>query len=192
MSADELVLFDALFDKWLPPSALESHGFAERLGLKSGHQLTPPELDETLERLRERRLIKVRRSARVVLTLSARGGALWEAARRPQWGLYCEDLQTEIGGRWTLRVRAVDKGTAEAFIDAAAQSGLYTFAQGSPPIRWKRSRMMLTPWQRAECLSTELALTANASPIDWAAYERGRRWWRTVDELQTLPSAVDE
>jgi hypothetical protein len=189
LSPDDLVLFDALFDRWLPPSALVREGFSERLGLNSAHKLAGTELEERLVSLRRKSLIKIREGARTSLTLTARGGALWEVARRPQWHLYCEDTQHQVGEKWILRIRAVNEEPAEAFVIAAAECGLYTFGQLSRP-HWKRSRMMLTPWKRIECLSGELALAPNVKVVDWVAYERRRRWWRTVDELQTLPAGL--
>jgi hypothetical protein len=48
--------------------------------------------------------------------------------------------------------------------------------------------MMLTPWKRIEGLSAEVVLAPNDRVVDWTSYERGRTWWRTVDELQTLVS----
>jgi hypothetical protein len=116
---------------------------------------------------------------------------MWEAARRPQWSLYCEDSQIQVGERWILRIRAVDRRTAEAFIDGSVQSGLYAVDQDTP-MRWKSSPMMLTPWKRTECLSAEVALAPNKRIVDWTNYERGRTWWRTVDELLTLGSIAGE
>jgi hypothetical protein len=190
----ELYLFDALFNVTDRVGALRREGFAT-LNLPYNHDLDPPELDALVLRLAGAGLLCLRRASRrpdlgARVTLTPAGGRLWELERVPNWARFIRDSASpeEPSGTWVLRIRASRVSVAEAFLETARACGLY--APVMPRLSRRRLRARVVPWKPPESL-IELRVplrSADCPPgvLDWAQYEAGRSWWRSIPELTTL------
>jgi hypothetical protein len=190
----QLYLFDALFDVAQRLGALRREEFAA-LNLPYTHDLDPVELDAVVRQLAAAGLLRLRKAMGRPdlgpwIHLTAAGGRLWELEREPQWPRFCTDSSRPEGprGNWILRIRASDAGIASAFLETARACGLYR------PELSRLSRRQVTasvvPWKPPEPL-VELRvplLPAEAASrvADWARYDDGRTWWRSIVELATL------
>ncbi len=190
----ELYLFDALFDVIDRVGALRREGFAA-LNLPYTHDLEPVALDALVLRLAGAGLLRLRRaSGRPDLgdwvSLTPAGGSLWELERTPKWDRFLSDSSRPEGssGRWVLRIRASLRSVAEAFLETARACGLYSPVM--PRLSRRQIRARVVPWKQPESL-IELSVPlrpADPAPgsLDWAQYEAGRSWWRSIPELTTL------
>jgi hypothetical protein len=189
----ELYLFDALFDVTLRVGALRREEFAA-LNLPYTHDLDPPALDGLVLRLAEAGLLRLRRASRRPdlgdsVTLTPAGGRLWELERMPEWALFSRDSSAPEGpsGKWVLRIRAASASVAEAFLETARACGLY--APVMPRLSRRRLRARVVPWKPPESLielRVPLQSEVGSRAVDWAQYEAGRSWWRSIPELATL------
>ena len=188
----ELCLFDALFDVTLPVGALRRGEFAA-LNLPYTHDLDPPGLDALVLRLAEAGLLRLRRASRrpdlgAWVTLTPAGGRLWELERAPEWARFCRDSSRPEGpsGRWVLRPSLAS--VAEAFLETARACGLH--APVMSRLSRRRLRARVVPWKPPESLiELRVPLRSEDCPpgvLDWAQYEAGRSWWRSIPELTTL------
>ena len=182
---DELIVFDALFDTRVSPSALQREHFGERHNLGYVHQLSDAVLTSTLEDLCGRGLVAVERSERTWVSLTPAGGGMWEAERTPDWQLYCSDSNVETDGQWVLQVKAVDRGVGESFIEAGVTCGLFEAAVRKRTVGHRTSGL-LVPWKQADYYLLTAQVAPRRRTIDWQRYETQRRWWRTVTELISL------
>lgn len=194
LSDSELILFDALFDVWDTPESLLPSNFAGAFNLPYTHDLDTPGVRSTIEDLIERGLIQSRvepTRAREIrwLALTAAGGELWALEREPAWDRFCQDASWPTDSRdgsWMVRVRSPSLETARAFLETGVRCGLYTAA----PQRMTEATITeaLIPWRRFPIVyELQVRLAAPESgAVDWALYQRERRWWRTIPELDTL------
>jgi hypothetical protein len=194
LADNELILFDALFDVWDTPESLLPANFRSAFNLPYTHDLDPAALRITIEGLIERRLIqrRVERAAAreiVWLALTPAGGELWALEREPAWDCFCQDASWPIDspdGPWMMCIRSPSLETARAFLESGIQCGLYAVTPQA--ITEATTREALIPWRPFPTiyeLRAALA-TPQAGVVDWALYERERRWWRTIPELATL------
>jgi len=191
LTDDELFLFDALFDVWLPLAALRKEEFAA-LNLPYAHRLEAPALEATVRGLGASGWLRMRRRARrpdlgPSIALTPAGGALWEVERRPDWDRFCIDFSGPEGsrGRWVLRIRSPLASVAEQFLDGATACGLYVPIASRIARREVRARMV--PWKPLQALA-EIRMPLRSADqvsrlVDWRRYEATRSWWRSIQEL---------
>jgi hypothetical protein len=194
LSNDELILFDALFDVWDTPESLLSENFATAFNLPYTHDLDTAGVRTTIEGLIERGLIQTRverTPAKDItwLALTAAGGELWTLEREPAWDRFCDDASWPTGahdGPWMMCVRSPSLETARAFLETAIRCGLYDITPQH--MTEATTGEALIPWHSFPVvyeLRAPLA-TPQSVDVDWARYQRERRWWRTVSELESL------
>jgi hypothetical protein len=194
LSNDELILLDALFDVWDTPESLLPQNFATAFNLPYAHDLETAGVRTTIEGLIERGLIQSRverTHAKEItwLALTAAGGELWTLEREPAWDCFCQDASwpAEPGdGCWMMCVRSPSLDTARAFLETGIRCGLYDVTPHH--ITEATTGEALIPWRRFSVvyeLRAPLA-TRESVYVDWARYQRERRWWRTISELESL------
>ena len=190
----QLYLFDALFDAAQRLGALRREEFAA-LNLPYAHDLDPVALDAVVRQLVKVGLLRLRKATGRPdlgpwVYLTAAGGRLWELERTPDWLRFCSDSSRPEGrrGTWVLRIRASHARMAEAFLETARTCGLYR-----PELRRLSRHQVIAsavPWKPRGPLvelRVPLRLPEGGSGVtDWARYEQGRTWWRTIPELITL------
>jgi hypothetical protein len=194
LSNDELILFDALFDVWDTPESLLPENFATAFNLAYTHDLDGAGVRTTIQGLIERGLIQCRVERTPTkeimwLALTAAGGELWALEREPVWERFCQDASwpaEPCDGSWTVCVRSPSLETARAFLETSIRCGLYDVSPQH--ITEVTTEEALIPWRG---FSIVYELRAPLAPpesvdVDWARYERERRWWRTVSELDSL------
>lgn len=198
LTDDILLLFDFMFDSWVPFRALRRESYALNLNVTYTHSLDDQQLLDTLHDLQASDLLQMRQhksapdgGVHPCYSLTEISGKLWEAERQPLWQAYCTDVQEQAG---TVTVRAPVLATAEAFLVAADACGLYRCwlnqwttmthhpAEYSPGVS-------LIPWKifpQGYEVRALLRPDHHSNRVDWQYYEQRRLWWRTISELATL------
>jgi hypothetical protein len=194
LSNDELILFDALFDVWDTLESLLPKNFVTAFNLPYTHGLDAGGVRTTIERLIERGLIQSRAertpSTEITwLALTAAGGELWTLEREPAWDRFCDDASWPADpddGSWLMRIRSPSLETARAAMRTGIRCGLH--AVTAQHITEATTEEALIPWRRFPIVYELRAPLATPAPVDvdWARYERERRWWRTLSELASL------
>jgi hypothetical protein len=118
LTDDQLLLFDFIFNIWIPLGALSRERDPWNMHVGSTHTLSDAQLAETLQELSGRHLIQSRPAGIAPAhTLTAGGGALWEQERRPDWDAFCESSHPGL----SVSVIAPILTTAETFLRVCYQ-----------------------------------------------------------------------
>jgi hypothetical protein len=187
LSDDELLLFDFLFDTWVPFGALVRDAYIVHMNVRYSHRLEDNALRETLERLIASKLvttwtIKRPQHRSINYSLTAKGGRLWEKERQPDWNRFCTSTHLES----ELVVTSPSLQTAETFVRAWHECGLDT-CDLSQMHHEHRSSEKLVPWKSfTDIYEVHVPYVRDELGGDWACYEGKRQWWRSITELDTL------
>jgi hypothetical protein len=192
LSDAELLLFDFLFRWYVPRRALTSDLYSFHMNCCYSHGLPDRELDDVLESLVARNLVRAKASdgsPELSYTLSSDGGRLWELERRPDWGTYIDARQDCEGIRQS--VLALDETIARQYVGGLFASCLLA---PSGKLRVKRIRhCSLLPWRIFGCVTVLRIPILHETSLDcprWDIYEACRNWWCDVGELDTLNKRV--
>lgn len=149
------------------------------------HSMSNEEIDDTVQRLLERKFITNRVESPESFTLTPAGGALWESERRPNWQTYVSEHGTHNEKRFSCVV--LDKKIGRLFVAGMFAAGLIV------PTNQIQCRTIynhwLTPWKRvptAELVRVQIRGQEPFQFTDWDVYESGRVWWRSINELDAL------
>jgi len=196
LTDDQLLLFDFLFNHWVPFGALCRTDYLVHMNVGYTHTLDDDHLARTLNELHASGLITTHPAEHLAYGLTAKGGQLWEVERQPDWDAYCTDISDFGEGYVTgfVTVHAPVLATAEAFLRTAQECGLYICDLNQRNvIRHQAGEISsVIPWKT---FAEEYAIQATLQPghvfsrdQDWECYERQRTWWRTIHELTTFHS----
>lgn len=193
LTDDELLLFDFMFDVFVPLHVLTREAYPIHMNVGYTHQLEDEALNLTIQNMQERGLIRSRRArGRLGFTLSPQGGRLWSIERQPLWKKY---LRAEGGYAGAAREKAYGdcqllviasptKAVVNAYLSSALQAGLHValgeFRAGV------RDSFRLVPWKRPSRVYTMRGLVKDPPQVQWALLEQHRCWWKNVSELATL------
>ena len=146
------------------------------------HSMSNEEVDDTLQRLLERKLIANRVDSPDSFTLTPAGGALWESERQPDWQTYVADHATHNEKRFACVV--LDENIGRLFVAGMFAAGLIV------PTNQIKCRTIykhwLTPWKRVPTAELVRVQTRGQEPFqftNWDVYQSGRDWWRDISEL---------
>ena len=172
--------------------ALNREGFESR-NLRCGFDVDASAWESLARRLMRRGLLRFRRAVgrpdlgpRVSLT--PRGGHVWELERTPDWSRFCEasSRPERANGLWVVRVRSPRSDVAEAFLNVANACALYS--ADFTRLERRQVRARLVPWKaRGAVFELRAPLVepqdGSLRVVDWTAYESHRTWWRCITEL---------
>lgn len=187
LTDDQLLLFDFLWDCYVPRRFLDSGSYSIHMNVAYSHGLTGKQIDRTIEQMFERNLITCRESCPDAFTLTPKGGAIWEAERQPDWSRYIAEHGSHNDRRLSLVTVSEDVG--RHYIGGLFAAGLIV-----PTDRIKCRTIgnhWLTTWKRvsvAKLLRVQIRGDEPTLFIDWPVYESCRNWWRNITELNTLRS----
>ena len=192
LSDRELFLLDFLFDAIAPRAMIDDENFPIHNNTPYSHGFNTRELDAVLIKFsNEDVLFSEQHNHHGKQTqyfgLTAKGGELWESERKPSWGRYIDDSQelSKEEGIWKAKIRAFSPEILTESSAYYAESGFLgipvselEYAQViSSLVYWKE------PFTVYEC--TYLAREDECpKKTNWAEYEKNRKWWRNVRELQ--------
>jgi hypothetical protein len=196
LTDDQLLLFDFMFDSWVPFRALRRKLYSLSLNVAYSHSLDDHQLAATLKELQSNSFVRMRESEDVregaiipFYTLTEIGGQLWEAERQPIWDAYCTEWGEEDG---VVSVWALVLATAEAFLETAEQCLLYDCdlnqrtAIVHQPAEYNPG-VSLIPWKVfPQAYELRAPLRTEKHWPDWLLYEQQRTWWHNVTDLVTL------
>lgn len=185
LSDNELLIFDFLWWIHVPRHCLYSDVYSVHMNVAYEHSMSNEEVDDTLQRLHEGKLITKRYESPESFTLTPAGGLLWESERRPNWQTYVSECGTHNEERFSFVV--LDKNIGRLFVAGMTAAGLIV------PTNQVQSRTIynhwLTPWKRVSAAELVRVHVRGEDPLqfpDWDVYESCRIWWRSINELDAL------
>lgn len=186
-----------LFDCYASMTQMSSLVYAEHMNCDYNHALNDADLFDTINSLLARNLIHLignsGNSKAPIYSLTASGGKLWELERRPNWNRYVSTSQKLLGSFLVGSIVAtcVTELVGRQCLGSMFASGLIT------PIRSIRTRQLsekrLVPWKTFPSIYAVRCRTSDdgrdlLSSVESEVYDSSRCWWRSIDELLTLPS----
>jgi hypothetical protein len=182
LSDNELLIFDFLWWIHVPRHFLYSDVYSIHMNVAYEHSMSNEEVEDTLQRLLERKLIANRVDSPDSFTLTPAGGALWESERQPDWQTYVADHATHNEKRFACVV--LDENIGRLFVAGMFAAGLIV------PTNQIKCRTIykhwLTPWKRVPTAELVRVQTRGQEPFqftNWDVYQSGRDWWRDISEL---------
>lgn len=182
LSDNELLIFDFLWWIHVPRHFLYSDVYSIHMNVAYEHSMSNEEVDDTLQRLLERKLIANRVDSPDSFTLTPAGGALWELERQPDWQTYVADHGSHNEKRFACIV--LDENIGRLFVAGMFAAGLIV------PTNQIKCRTIykhwLTPWKRVPTAELVRVQTRGQEPFqftNWDVYQSGRDWWRDISEL---------
>jgi hypothetical protein len=128
LTDEELILMDPMFDTHVSRYPLLSENYQEMFNTGYSHGLAAQELDAVLGRLQQGDLIATAdNGGTIYYGLTAKGGPLWEAERRPAWESFCTASEDGRGpnGLCSLKIVAFSREVGAQYLCAARECGLY-------------------------------------------------------------------
>jgi hypothetical protein len=189
LTDDELLLFDFMFDVFVPFHVLSREAYRIHMNVGYTHRLEDDELRRTLHGLQRRKLVRRKRGrGDWCYGLTAHGGKMWTLERRPVWSKYVSAWVSsdDSGTEFWLEISSPSTKTAEAFLATATETRLY-FPFGAVH-QQHRGRSRLLYWKTFPRI-TLLKVRTNEVDLpktDWKRYAKERIWWRFVGEIQAL------
>ncbi len=205
LTADELILFDVLYDLQYPFDVLLREDFCEIINLPEEHRhsLNGEKLWRVLDTLIARGLAQAHSlrwplGERTHYGLTPDGGRLWELERQPDWNLFVsyESWSEEMPDGeeiWYTSVRSLSSEVAQKYWQTALDVGLIRSQNldlmtighprnKSPMIYWK------PPFEPLFEICTPYLPSHDETWVDinWEVYEQNRVWWRHLLELGGL------
>jgi len=187
LSSAELRLLDVIFDGNAPTRLLRDNVFATQWALPS-HGLNDDELDAAYFNLEKLGCVNRLESKRgPCLSITERGGKIWEVEREPEWSRYCSARQSA-----SLKDCAIDSvcAVSPSIRDEYIKSAIFQ------PIRLKTvaiSDPPLLTWKLFERIYVGLASyteeqQSTESFMEFSEHlrrvEEVRTWWSNVRQLQ--------
>ena len=202
LTDDELVIFDVLFDTFVPLNFLRCGEDFSLIFNYPSHSLDVNKLKDTIQRFVRNGLMKFKlnvipKDEQIVtfIGLTKNGGELWEKERLPIWDKFVSDSSYNYKGYWELSISSPSLETATVFITIAQECKLYELINPNDievdEIKGSDLEDFL-PWKafdkvyelKARLLDNDE--TENSSETDWELYRQKSIWWRDADELHRL------
>lgn len=194
LTEDELLILDVMFECSVTYPMLRTCNFVPQFNARS-HSLDDEKLKSTLDDFRQRGITTVddqMLQGQHYISITATGGELWAAERRPKWERYCtESYPATIRGRTIMSVKCTTSWVRDDFLRLWPEY----------PARTRKATIKdfgLVHWRDFGKL--HIGLASYAEPVrrtpdeyfEWMPrhqehieqVERERSWWRTVRELQ--------
>ncbi len=191
LTDDELLLFDFMFQWWVPLRALRREKYSFHMNCRYNHNLDDARLMATVERLVEVGWIAPKEEPDGIgppcFSLTEAGGDLWQRERRPDWTTYVDESVCHVESR--LTVLSPSEETANRYFDVGRSVGLW-LVEGPVNRRIRMIDFDLLPWRT---FKTVFAVVADNVADDfetrWDRYESQRTWWRNIGELDSITQA---
>lgn len=190
LTDDELLLLDFLFDKGgatLP--SLSQENFSFHMNWKYSHSLSNDRLAGVMNDLTTRQIVESKprdRGKKTGYWLTTAGGALWEAERKPDWKRHCDDRwYRDESGVGIVEVHCLDPVVGHEFLRIAKKCRLHDITS-EPKTKSLGASRELVYWRTLDEvweITTTSTLSGHDGIPDWNKYERGRIWWRSLNEL---------
>lgn len=184
LTDDELILFDVMFDAWVPFRLLRREIFSAQWNVKRPHSLSDAELRQTVERLVTSKLLRTKsRDTHKYLGLTQEGGQLWETERLPTWHRYATERHLETpSGKDLVTITATSSRIRDESWDIGRAVGMYAHSTGRVRTALIKNHELI-PWKSFPNLYVLVAVVDDWFPsTDWKAFEVKRTWWRTPRE----------
>lgn len=177
ISDAEVMILDSMFDMCVPTSALAAERYSVVCNVDYSHGLSARELDASLARFVTGGILS--RPSEGHLGLTAKGGALWETERQPDWGIFCAAVEHRGRGdsAGSVDVVAFERPVAEAFLRLAIDCNLYLGADITKVV-WRKQADSLIYW-KTDVLPWAATLNIRFGPQDERGVERfyDQGWW---------------
>lgn len=208
----ELAIFDSVFNCYCLLPLLRKDIFQDVFNLNYSHELNDKELVSTIKKLADGGFLRLEgdnlniealtlamnyynpnlkldyynAQNRIFVTLTLKGGELWELERNPNWNFYCKDswdVESNI-----LEVSSPSYETAAMFLETAKNCQIYTFVEQEVSYQKSLEDHTFIPWKKFDCVYTVAVHLKNNEVVitDWSLYHKQRRWWRSIEELFTF------
>ena len=202
LTDDELIIFDVLFDTFVPINFLKCGEEFSLIFNYPSHSLDVNKLKDTIDRFVRNGLMRFKlnvmpKDDKIVtfIGLTENGGDLWEKERLPIWDKFVSDSSYNFKGFWELSVSSPSLETAKAFINIAQECNLYELKDPNDIEVDEIKGIYLKefmPWKsfnkvyKLKALLLDNDESENSPETDWELYSKKSIWWRDADELQRL------